>query len=45
MNEVYEEFVDEHVKDGVKPLRTTVFVELPHEVMLVEIDAQAVVAH
>lgn len=43
MNEVYGEFIEEHVKDGVKPCRTTVFVELPHEVMLVEIDAQAVV--
>jgi len=43
MNEVYGEFIDEHVTDGVKPCRTTVFVELPHEAMLVEIDAQAVV--
>ena len=43
MNEVYGEFIEEHVKDGVKPCRTTVFVELPHEAMLVEIDAQAVV--
>lgn len=43
MNEVYAEFVDEHVADGVKPCRTTVFVDLPNEAMLVEIDAQAVV--
>lgn len=43
MNEVYATFIDEHVTDGVKPCRTTVFVELPHEAMLVEIDAQAVV--
>ena len=43
MNEVYARFIEEHVKDGVKPCRTTVFVELPHEAMLVEIDAQAVV--
>jgi reactive intermediate/imine deaminase len=43
MNEVYGEFIEEHVTDGVKPCRTTVFVELPHEAMLVEIDAQAVV--
>ncbi|MFB7664011.1 RidA family protein [Kitasatospora sp. NPDC056138] len=43
MNEVYGEFIEEHVRDGVKPCRTTVFVELPHESMLVEIDAQAVI--
>ncbi|WP_416969468.1 RidA family protein [Streptomyces sp. 4F14] len=44
MNEVYAEFIAEHVpEDAPKPCRTTVFVELPHEVMLVEIDAQAVV--
>jgi reactive intermediate/imine deaminase len=42
MNEVYGAFIAEHVGDGVKPCRTTVFVELPHEAMLVEIDAQAV---
>lgn len=44
MNEAYAEFVEEHLGGGVKPCRTTVFVELPHEVMLVEIDAQAVVS-
>ncbi|MFL6051540.1 MAG: RidA family protein [Actinoallomurus sp.] len=43
MNEEYAAFIAEHVKDGVKPCRTTVFVELPNETMLVEIDAQAVV--
>ncbi|WP_055589063.1 RidA family protein [Peterkaempfera griseoplana] len=43
MNEVYGEFVAEHVPSGVRPCRTTVFVELPHEAMLVEIDAQAAV--
>ncbi|WP_377269763.1 RidA family protein [Peterkaempfera sp. SMS 1(5)a] len=43
MNEVYGEFIAEHVTSGVQPCRTTVFVELPHEAMLVEIDAQAVV--
>ncbi|MCO6009845.1 RidA family protein [Actinoallomurus purpureus] len=43
MNEEYAAFIEEHVKDGVKPCRTTVFVELPNEAMLVEIDAQAVV--
>jgi reactive intermediate/imine deaminase len=42
MNEVYGEFIERYVKDGVKPCRTTVFVELPNEAMLVEIDAQAV---
>ncbi|MFD4655746.1 RidA family protein [Kitasatospora sp. NPDC058444] len=44
MNEVYAEFIGENIKPGgVKPCRTTVFVELPQEPMLVEIDAQAVV--
>jgi len=43
MNEVYQEFLAEHVPSGQLPCRTTVFVELPHEVMLVEIDALAVV--
>lgn len=43
MNEVYGEFVAEHVPSGQLPCRTTVFVELPHEVMLVEIDALAAV--
>ncbi|WP_042426400.1 RidA family protein [Streptacidiphilus anmyonensis] len=44
MNEAYAEFIAENVKaDGVKPCRTTVFVELPQEPMLVEIDAMAVV--
>ncbi|GAA5016930.1 RidA family protein [Kitasatospora paranensis] len=42
MNEVYAAFIEENVK-GVKPCRTTVFVELPQEPMLVEIDAQAVI--
>ncbi|MFE0463409.1 RidA family protein [Kitasatospora sp. NPDC058965] len=43
MNEVYAAFLAENLPaDAVKPCRTTVFVELPHEVMLVEIDAQAV---
>ena len=44
MNDVYAEFVTEHVPSGALPSRTTVFVDLPHEVMLVEIDALAVVA-
>ena len=43
MNEVYGEFVATHVPSGQLPGRTTVFVGLPHEVMLVEIDALAVV--
>lgn len=42
MNEVYSEFVAEHVPSGVLPSRTTVFAELPVEQMLVEIDALAV---
>ena len=42
MNEVYGEFIAENVTSGALPCRTTVFVELPHEVMLVEIDALAV---
>ncbi|MEY9945063.1 RidA family protein [Kitasatospora sp. GAS1066B] len=43
MNEAYAAFLAEHLPPGaVKPCRTTVFVGLPHEAMLVEIDAQAV---
>jgi 2-iminobutanoate/2-iminopropanoate deaminase len=42
MNEVYGEFLAEHVPSGAFPARTTVFVDLPHAVMLVEIDALAV---
>ena len=42
MNEVYAEFLAEHMPGGALPARTTVFVDLPHEVMLVEIDALAV---
>ena len=41
-NEVYGEFVAENCPSGQLPGRTTVFVDLPHEVMLVEIDALAV---
>ena len=36
------QFMAEHVPSGQLPCRTTVFVGLPHEVMLVEIDALAV---
>jgi 2-iminobutanoate/2-iminopropanoate deaminase len=43
MNGVYAAFLAEHVPSGVQPARTTVFVDLPHEVMLVEIDALAVI--
>lgn len=43
MNEVYGEFVEENCPSGRLPGRTTVFVDLPHEVMLVEIDALAVI--
>lgn len=42
MNEVYGEFVQENCPSGQLPSRTTVFVDLPHAVMLVEIDALAV---
>ncbi|HSU71523.1 MAG TPA: RidA family protein [Micrococcaceae bacterium] len=42
MNEVYGEFIRDNVPSGALPSRTTVFVDLPHEVMLVEIDALAV---
>ncbi|MCW2902677.1 MAG: putative YjgF/YER057c/UK114 family protein [Streptosporangiaceae bacterium] len=41
MNEVYGEFVKDNCPSGVLPCRTTVFVELPQETMLVEIDALA----
>jgi 2-iminobutanoate/2-iminopropanoate deaminase len=44
MNEAYAEFLAANLSaDGVKPSRTTVFVELPKESMLVEIDALAYV--
>ncbi|GAA1094749.1 RidA family protein [Tsukamurella spumae] len=43
MNEAYGAFIAENVPEGAPlPCRTTVFVDLPHEVMLVEIDALAV---
>lgn len=43
MNAAYGEFVARYVPSGELPARTTVFVGLPHEVMLVEIDALAAV--
>lgn len=43
MNEAYGEFVKRYSGDTPLPCRTTVFVELPHEDMLVEIDALACV--
>jgi reactive intermediate/imine deaminase len=44
MNEAYTEFLAANLGEGaVKPSRTTVFVQLPLEEMLVEIDALAVV--
>lgn len=43
MNAAYAEYITAHVPSGVFPTRTTVFVELPNEAMLVEIDALAVV--
>ncbi len=45
MNEAYGAFIAENVPDGAAlPCRTTVFAGLPHEVMLVEIDALAALA-
>ncbi|MDH2444252.1 RidA family protein [Amnibacterium sp. CER49] len=44
MNEAYGAFVREHSTSGVLPARTTVFVDLPHPAMLVEIDGLAVTA-
>lgn len=41
MNAAYGDFIAENVTDGELPCRTTVFVDLPHEVMLIEIDALA----
>lgn len=43
MNAAYEEFIADRVGDGVPPSRTTLFVGLPLDGMLVEIDAMAVV--
>jgi len=43
MNAAYGDFIAENVTDGELPCRTTVFVDLPHAVMLVEIDALAAV--
>lgn len=43
MNQAYAVFMQEHLGSGVCPARTTVMVGLPHEDMLVEIDALAVV--
>jgi reactive intermediate/imine deaminase len=42
MNEAYGEFVAAHTPSGILPSRTTVFVGLPREEMLVEIDAFAI---
>ncbi|WP_159792195.1 RidA family protein [Puerhibacterium puerhi] len=44
MNEAYGAFVQRHCPSGVLPGRTTVFVGLPREEMLVEIDALAITA-
>jgi reactive intermediate/imine deaminase len=44
MNEAYGEFISANCPSGVLPCRTTIFVGLPHEAMLVEIDALACVA-
>lgn len=45
MNAAYAEYITANVPSGVHPTRTTVFVELPNEAMLVEIDALAVLGH
>ncbi|NRD26784.1 RidA family protein [Frigoribacterium sp. VKM Ac-2836] len=42
MNAAYETYLLQNVPSGVFPTRTTVFVELPNEAMLVEIDALAI---
>ncbi|WP_098482180.1 RidA family protein [Georgenia soli] len=44
MNAAYEQFMHEHVDSRVLPARTTVFVGLPREEMLVEIDGMAVLS-
>jgi reactive intermediate/imine deaminase len=41
MNEAYGEFVEANCPSGILPCRTTVFAGLPHESMLVEVDALA----
>lgn len=45
MNNTYEAFLVARVHGHVLPSRTTVFVGLPHEQMLVEIDALAYIDH
>jgi len=45
MNAAYAAYLTEHVPSGVFPTRTTVFVGLPNEAMLVEIDGLAVLSH
>ena len=42
MNAAYAAWLHEHLPSGAYPARTTVFVDLPSEDMLVEIDALAV---
>src|SRR6266545_4337706 len=42
MNDEYATFLAEHVTSGALPCRTTVFTGLPLELMLIEIDALAV---
>jgi len=44
MNAAYETYLLQNVPSGVFPTRTTVFVELPNEAMLVEIDALAILS-
>lgn len=44
MNDAYGDFISSRITNGVLPCRTTVFTGLPHEEMLIEIDALAYVA-
>jgi 2-iminobutanoate/2-iminopropanoate deaminase len=43
MNKAYSDWLNEHAAGAPLPCRTTVFTGLPNDVMLVEIDALAVV--
>jgi 2-iminobutanoate/2-iminopropanoate deaminase len=43
MNVVYEQYMRDNISSGVYPTRTTIFVELPHPAMLIEVDAVGIV--
>jgi 2-iminobutanoate/2-iminopropanoate deaminase len=43
MNVVYEQYMRDNITSGVYPTRTTIFVELPHPAMLIEVDAVGIV--